>query len=282
MLSQGAKPPGAPETMRRIGHSTNLVGLPTEFLASCDYNEAPLPLKISGVREFNRDLFEMLGEAEHPAEAARAFTLYMNAMFGIDREQQPRPASDGRPRRYRSSFLNLIRGWGFDSNGAEGAVLKGWVESRFSLLPTFHKQPIRRISSPVWTTYVEEKMSSRFHNNSIQTQLDLLYEFCQWTLARFFAPGGTHLTLHRGVNVLEDHPIHERRGDGRVILHLNNLVSFSSDRDTAGCFGDTILTVRAPIAKILFFNDLLPSHPLKGEGEYLVIGGDYHAEARRL
>lgn len=264
-----------------IGHSTNLVGLPTEFLASCDYNEAPLPLRISGVREFNRDLFEMLGEAENLAEAAQAFTLYTNAMFGIDPEQKP-AAAPGRPRRFRSSFLTLIRGWGFDSNGAEGAVLKGWVESRFGLLPTFHKQPIRRISSPVWTTYVEEKMSSRFHNNSIQTQLDLLFEFCQWALDRFFAPDATHMILHRGVNALEDHSIFERRRDGRVTLRFNNLVSFSQDRDVAGCFGDTILTVRAPVAKILFFNDLLPSHPLKGEGEVLVVGGDYHAEARRL
>jgi NAD+--dinitrogen-reductase ADP-D-ribosyltransferase len=269
------------DKMRWIGHSTNLVGVPTEYLASCDFNEAPLPLRISGLRQFNRQLFEMLAEAENPAEAAQAFTLYMNAMFGIDPEQNPAPSSRG-PRRYRSSFLNLIRGWGFDSNGAEGAVLKGWVESRFGLFPTFHKQPIRRISSPVWTTYVEEKMSSRFHNNSIQTQLDLLFEFCQWSISQFFAPGATHLTLHRGVNALEDHHVYERRGDGRVTLHFNNLASFSSDRDLAGCFGDTILTVRAPVAKILFFNDLLPAHPLKGEGEYLVIGGDYHAEARRL
>ncbi|HUO55539.1 MAG TPA: NAD(+)--dinitrogen-reductase ADP-D-ribosyltransferase [Rhodoblastus sp.] len=264
-----------------IGHSTNLVGVPTHFLASCDFNERPAPLKISGVREFNRDLFEMLGEAESLVEAAQAFLLYMNALFGLDPEQWEAPPP-GRPRRFRSSFLKLIRGWGFDSNGAEGAVLKGWVESRFGLFPTFHKQPIRRISSPVWTTYVEEKMSSRFHNNSIHAQLDLLFEFCQWAVARFFAPGAEHLTLHRGVNALEDHSFYERGDKGRVILRLNNLVSFSSDRDTAGCFGDTILTVRAPVAKILFFNDLLPSHPLKGEGEFLVIGGDYRAEARRL
>ena len=82
--------------MRWIGHSTNLVGLPTEFLASSNYNEAPLPLRISGVREFNRDLFEMLGKAENFAEAAQAFTLYMNAMFGIDPEQKPSPRRGGR------------------------------------------------------------------------------------------------------------------------------------------------------------------------------------------
>ena len=54
-----------------------------------------------------------------------------------------------------------------------------------------------------------------------------------------------------------------------------NLASFTGERDVAGCFGDTILEVRVPIAKILFFNELLARHPLKGEGEYLVIGSDY-------
>ncbi len=102
-----------------IGHSTNLVGLPTEFLASRDFNDEPMPLRISGVREFNRPLFDMLAEAESLPEAAQAFTLYMNAMFGIDPEQKEEPPP-GKPRRFRSSYLKLIRGWGFDSNGAGG------------------------------------------------------------------------------------------------------------------------------------------------------------------
>ena len=40
---------------------------------------------------------------------------------------------------------------------------------------------------------------------AIQTQLDLLFEFCQWALDKFFTPGATHMTLHRGVDALEDH-----------------------------------------------------------------------------
>ena len=63
------------------------------------------------------------------------------------------------------------------------------------------------------------------------------------------------------------------------MIQLNNLVSFSSDRNIAACFGDTILTARVPVSKILFFNGLLSSHPLKGEGEYLVVGGDYRVTA---
>lgn len=263
-----------------IGHSTNLVGVPMEFLASRRFNDGPTPLHIAGVREMNPALFEMLDQAEDLAESGEAFMKYMNAMFALDPEQREAhvdPAS-GR-RRFRSSFLNLIKGWGFDSNGAEGAVLKGWVESRFGIFPTFHKEPIHRISSKAWTSYVEQKMSSRFHNNAIYVQLDLLYEFCQWALARFSAPGAMHLTLYRGVHDFKEHQIIERLDRRTVIMRLNNLASFTSDRQIAECFGDTILTARVPTAKIAFFNQLLASHPLKGEGEYLVIGGEYCVRA---
>jgi NAD+--dinitrogen-reductase ADP-D-ribosyltransferase len=176
----------------------------------------------------------------------------------------------------------LIKGWGYDSNGPEGAVLKGWVESRFGIFPTFHKEIIQRFSGATWTTYVAEKMSSRFHNNAIYIQLDLLFEFCQWVLEHLAGPGETHLTLYRGVNSFDEHQIVERIDKRTVVMRLNNLTSFSSDRDIADCFGDTILSVRVPVAKVAFFNSLLSTHPLKGEGEYLVIGGDYRVTASYL
>jgi NAD+--dinitrogen-reductase ADP-D-ribosyltransferase len=268
-----------------VGHSINLVGVPTELLASCVFNDHPVPLHISGVREMNKNLFEMLSQAADLADAGEAFTCYMMAMFAIDPEQRERtidqPSGPAR-RRYRSSFLRLIKGWGYDSNGPEGAVLKGWVESRFGIFPTFHKEIIQRFFGVTWTTYVEEKMSSRFHNNAIYVQLDLLFEFCQWALQHLASPGETHLTLYRGVNSFEEHQIVERVDKRTVVMRLNNLTSFSSDRDIADCFGDTILCVRVPVAKVVFFNSLLSTHPLKGEGEYLVIGGDYRVTASYL
>lgn len=274
--SEAASPPPAqsrPAQRSRVGHSTNLVGVSTELLASFIYNDHPVPLHVSGAREMNKNLFEMLSQAPDLPDAGIAFASYMMAMFGIDPEQQE-PARAGSPRRYRSSYLRLLKGWGYDANGREGAVLKGWVESRFGIFPTFHKEILAR-SGPAWATYVEEKMSSRFHNNAIYTQLDLLYEFCQWALERFAAPGQTHLTLHRGVNSFDEHQIVRRIDKRTSIIRLNSLTSFSSDRAIADCFGDMILTARVPLTKIAFFNTLLSVHPLKGEGEYLVIGGDY-------
>ncbi len=62
-------------------------------------------------------------------------------------------------------------------------------------------------------------------------------------------------------------------GDRRVVL-LNSVSSFSTDRNRAGEFGDTILAANVPLAKVLFHCRLLPG-VLQGEDEYLVIGGAY-------
>ena len=194
----------------------------------------------------------------------------MAVVFDLD--SQPGP---GEKRRYRANYLRLLKDWGFDANSPAGAVLKGWVESRFGLFPTFHKAPLRRFNSAAWLTYVEEKMSGRFHNNSIYMQLDLLYEFCQWMLARFHATGRKRLRLYRGSNDLNDHLLLQQLEGRQALLCLNNLVSFTAQPDIADEFGDIIIEAEVPLAKILFYNDLLQHHPLRGEAEYLVIGGDY-------
>ena len=256
------------------GHSTNLVGIPTGLLASAAFNDYPLPLSINGVREMNRQFFETLAKAPGIAEAREVFGHYMSLLFGLDGNAVSGDEGAWK-RRFRAGYRRLLQGWGFDSNGPEGAVLKAWVESRFGLLPTFHKEALDRFPSPAWIAYVEEKMSSRFHNNSINLQLDLLYEFCQFMLARWFSPGRRHLTLYRGINGFEEHRIIERLDKHSAVIRQNNLVSFTASRIVADEFGDTILEARVPLVKILFFNDLLDRHPLKGEGEYLVIGGDY-------
>ncbi|MBU1222757.1 MAG: NAD(+)--dinitrogen-reductase ADP-D-ribosyltransferase [Gammaproteobacteria bacterium] len=263
------------------GHSANLVGVSTELLASAAFNDSPLPLYIRGVHESHARLFDLLAAAGSHAEAANYFQGYMDATFRL---QQTHPDVAG-TRRFRASYLRLLKGWGYDANSREGAVLKGWAESRFGLFPTFHRTALKRFASDAWSRYVEEKMSSRFSNNDIYTQLDLLYEFCQWSLARWFLPGQHHLTLYRGVNDFCEDAL--RRGQprprsGQVLARLNNLVSFTARRGIACEFGDAILEARVPTAKILFFNDLLPHHALKGEAEYLVIGGDYRVTVSYL
>jgi NAD+--dinitrogen-reductase ADP-D-ribosyltransferase len=265
------------------GHSANLVGVPTGLLASAAFNDYPLPLHIRGVHESHAWLFKLLAASSSHAEAAKFFQDYMGEFFGL--QQQNSDGGNAPVRRFRASYLRLLKGWGFDSNSREGAVMKGWVESRFGLFPTFHLTRLVRFTSSAWSRYVEEKMASRFHNNDIYTQLDLLYEFCQWSLARWFCSGQHHVKLYRGVNnfsednLLRGQP-HPR--SGLTLLRLNNIVSFTAHRSIASEFGDYILEAQVPTVKILFFNDLLPHHALKGEAEYLAIGGDYRVNVSYL
>ncbi|MEW6132113.1 MAG: NAD(+)--dinitrogen-reductase ADP-D-ribosyltransferase [Pseudomonadota bacterium] len=262
------------------GHSTNLVGVPTGLLASAAFNDYPLPLRIRGVHESHPLLFGQLAQAGSHAEAAKIFQEYMDNTFGLQQNLEATAV-----RRFRASYLRLLKGWGFDANSREGAVIKGWAESRFGLFPTFHKDSLARFASPAWSRYVEEKMASRFHNNTILAQLDLLYEFCQLALARWLRPGQHHIRLYRGVNDFsEDKLLHnqKRPRSGTAMVRMNNVVSFTAHRSIACEFGDYILEALVPTAKILFFNDLLPHHALKGEAEYLAIGGDYRVTVSYL
>jgi NAD+--dinitrogen-reductase ADP-D-ribosyltransferase len=61
---------------------------------------------------------------------------------------------------------------------------------------------------------------------------------------------------------------------------MNNISSFTADRDCAWEFGSTVWEVRVPLTKIFFFSGLLPDNLLKGEDEFMVIGGEYRV--RRL
>gem|GEM_PF-66864 len=271
----------------------------TSFQLAVDGNACPHPIPLhepatSGRANFpspsGRRWPEGPDEGERPLDSGQQ-SAGAGAGWSLQQPPSPHPSpASGRGgvgeewiglRRFRADYRRLLRGWGFDANSREGAVLKSWVENRFGLFPTFHKQPLTRVSSPAWGNYVEEKMSSRFHNNNIFLQLDLLYEFCQWALARRRTPG-RHLILYRGVNDFIEHPLISKKHGREIIVRLNNLVSFTADRTMACEFGDTILEAQVPKVKIVFFSELLPRHPLKGEVEYLVIGGDYRVTASYL
>lgn len=264
-----------------LPHGTNLVGLPTGLIASVGFNDVPAPLHIAGVREMNDPLFEMLAVAENLADASEAFLKYMVAVFGLELDQRSADADDGFRRPFRASFLRLLIGWGYDSSSPEAAVLKGWVESRFGLLPGFHKQPIIGVGAAAFLDYIQERMASSFHTNSIFAQLDLLYEYSQWVLSTLIYPEESHVRLYRGVDGFREHHIVSRFDRHHFILRLNSLSSFTTDRWVADCFGHTILTVDVPITKILFANTLLTCFPLRSEREFWVIGGDYRVSVAR-
>lgn len=258
-------------------YSTNFVGLPSSLLGSTVFNAHPQRIFIHGTRETHPGLFRLLDGCATQAAAAEVFEHYMALQFGL---HEPLPEdSPGEQLRYVASYLNLLRAWGYDSNNAQGAVLKGWVESRFGLVPAFHKEILGRFPSPAWVAYLEEKMGSRFHNNCINLQLDLLYEYCQWSVHRFAQPRARFIRLWRGTNHCAEQLVEGCLRERRCVLRLNNLVSFTSSYERAEEFGDWTIETEAPAVKLLFFPGLLRNRMLNSEQEYLVIGGCYSVRA---
>jgi NAD+---dinitrogen-reductase ADP-D-ribosyltransferase len=262
-------------------YTTNLVGIPASVVGSTAFNAHPQPLHVAGARESNRGLFSLLNRCKIADDARAVFEHYMSIAFGLVKRAPGATANEGSAerQRWRSSYLKLLQGWGLDANSPTGAVLKGWVESRFGLVPSFHCGQLARFPSPAWISYYEQKSVSRYHNNNIYQQLDLLFEFCQWMITRFDLLGpGSQVTLWRGSLNYEQQVIAGSLRDRRCTVNLNNLVSFTLDRETAGCFGDWIMQVQVPKNKFLLIPGLLNTNSLHGESEVLAIGGNYDVE----
>jgi NAD+--dinitrogen-reductase ADP-D-ribosyltransferase len=204
-------------------------------------------------------------------ERAAVFNDYMSVKFQLHHWQQE---TDKARRSIRNSYLRYLRGWMMDSNSIEGAVLKGWVESRMGIPPTYHKVAIAGIHDEEYLGYAYDRMKGSERTNAINSQLDLLYEYCQYELSRR-GIGQDGLLLYRGTFDAKEHKVLEQIGKREQVVSLNNLVSFTAEEERAWEFGYTVWEVRVPAVKIFFFGDLLPTSILKGEGEYLVIGGEY-------
>jgi len=253
----------------------NLCNLPPWAIASRHFNRHPQPLEIQGVRHANRLLFARLDGLESAAARGAQFHDYMDVTFQL--HQWEREASAGGRKSLKNSYLRFLRGWMFDSNSREGAVLKGWVESRLGLPPTFHRVPIEDIHAEAYFLYMVDRMQGSARTNAILAQFDLLYEYVQYELCRRQAQV-SHVTLWRGIHDFAEHRILEEQGRNRFLLRLNNLNSFTTDFERAWEFGSRVIEAEVPLVKIFFRGDLLPSSLLKGEGEVLVIGGEYEVK----
>ncbi len=258
----------------------NHCNLPAVILGSLTYQQHPAPLYIDGVAELHRDLFLMLNRADDAAERAQLFMDYMNAHFLLDAPEEAGLTRKSRLKRDKADYLRILRGWSFDADGREAAVLKGWVESRFGLLPRHHGGPIRDAGDDSYHAYLEARSHGLYNTNALESQLDLLYTYCQYELGQRY-PDQSHLHLYRGVNRLDDHDVLEQRSKRERILLLNSVTSFTDQRERADEFGDFILETEVPLPKVLCYSRLLPGR-LKGEDEFIVIGGVYPVHTSAL
>ena len=249
----------------------NRCNLPPWVISSSDFNDAPRDIEIDGVRATNRFLFNKLDATEDSRRRGEIFNEYMSVRFSLHEWEQYESHSRSS---IRNSYLRFLSGWGLDSNGVEGAVLKGWVESRIGIRPTFHKVKLTALESDEDFLYARDRMLGSAHTNAIYLQLDLVYEFCQYELRR----RGTwkdKIRLYRGTNDAQEYNVLQKADKRRLCVRMNNLCSFTTDSEKAWEFGATVWMTEVPLPKIFFFSGLLPDSILRGENEFMVIGGDY-------
>lgn len=262
-----------PSLPRNVRLPINRCNLPAAILGSLSFQRHPTALKLDGVDELHRGLFQRLAGLDAADERAAVFMAHMDAAFSLEHPEEAGYNPARGHGRAKANYLKVLRGWAFDADGREGAVLKGWVESRFGLLPRHHGGPIRDFSGETYRHYLEQRSGGLYNTNSLEAQFDLVYAYCQQELSRRWQHA-SHLTLYRGVNRMSHY---EELGDAdfrqRIVL-LNSLNSFTRDRERACEFGDYILKVQVPLAKVFFFHGLLPGM-LRGEEEFGVIGGVY-------
>jgi len=249
----------------------NLCNVPPWVIASSEFNETPRPLELDGVVATNRSFFKKLDETEDPKRRGEIFNEYMSVRFNLhewgDYESAARSS-------IRNSYLRFLCAWGLDSNSVEGAVLKGWVESRMGIRPTFHKVKLTAIHSDEDYIYAHDRMKGSARTNAIFSQFDVMYEFCQYELRRR-AECGEKIVVYRGTNDADEYQVKETGPKRSFCVRMNNLCSFTTDREKAWEFGSTVWRTEVPTCKIMFFSGLLPDSILRGENEFMVIGGDY-------
>jgi len=162
----------------------NRCNLPADILGGLTFQRSPVALELDGVAQFHRGLFALLDKIDDAKERADAFTKHMNASFYLDEPEQAGYSAQSKQKRQKADYLRMVRGWSFDADGREGAALKGWVESRFGLLPRHHGGQIRDLSGVAYRRYLEMRATALYGTNALESQFDLLYTYCQYELAR--------------------------------------------------------------------------------------------------
>jgi NAD+--dinitrogen-reductase ADP-D-ribosyltransferase len=144
----------------------NRCNLPPWVIASRHFDERPQDIELQGVREENRFLFDLLATLDDPDERARRFDAWMDVRFQL--HQWREQATSLARRSLRNGYLRYLRGWGHDSSGVEGAVLKAWVESRMGIPPTFHRVPIDGPDGAAHARYSRDRMLGSARTSAIK------------------------------------------------------------------------------------------------------------------
>ena len=258
--------PGPPPT------SFNRCNLPPWVIASSAFNDDPRPLEVQGVLQANAFFFRTLDGIADPEERARRLDDWLSVRFQLHQWQAQ--ATPSARKSLRNGYLRYLRGWGQDSNSVEGAVLKGWVESRMGIAPTYHRTPLGAPDpgAEAWQRYARDRVEGSARTSAIYDQLDLVYAYTQYELRRRH-PETRWLTLWRGQHDIGADQVIRQLGGREQVVRLNNLCSFTGHAERAWEFGSTVWEARVAYPRIFCLSWFLTG-ALRGEREALVVGGE--------
>ncbi len=263
--------------LRRITLPLNRNNIPSWLFGSIGYQKHPVPTELDGVSTWYHKFFEDLSKVSSSKQRAEQFVQFMQVRFGIKNKKDKNASTnhDHVHLRPRVNYRRLILGWLFDSDSEQGAAWRGWVESRFGLVTNYYKGSATDSDSKAYWEFRELCQQATHNTNELFEQLDLLYYFCQLEL-KFLNSYEHHIKLYRGCAESTDYEI-----DGKQVKLFNNLSSFTSDPEAALLFGSKVYEVTVPLTKIVCYESLLPGS-LKGENEFMVMGGLYVVERMKL
>lgn len=121
----------------------NRCNLPPVIVGSLSFQQHPTMLHIDGIDELHKALFRGLDIRQTHKQRANYFMDYMIVHFRMKNLEDAGLMSDDKDKRSKADYLRILRGWLFDTDGREAAVLKSWVESRFGLLTRYHKSELK-------------------------------------------------------------------------------------------------------------------------------------------
>ena len=272
----------------------NRCNLPASILGGLTFQRAPTALAIDGAAALHRPLFDLLDHIGEREERGARFVGYMKGHFRLARP--PEAGLGSRPAKIRGSVpatcASCAAGLSIP-DGREAAVLKGWVESRFGLLPRHHGASLREAGSPAWQHYVAMRAGGAIRHQRAggATRSAVCLQPVR-AGAPVSAAAPTCVCIAASIDWVDHEliadddphggpqPVSASNSASRTVL-LNNVSSFSRSPERAGEFGDTILSVDVPLPKLAFFSELLPGM-LKAEDEHVVIGGLYRVRLARL
>lgn len=241
-----------------------LKGCITPAFGSREYNKAPRRFPLPGVRTAHSGLFSALSAAEGQPERAGLFCSYMTERFG-----------DAACMRGRGSHLRYVLGWMLDSNGREGAALKGWASDRFGLAATWHGGALEG-DEAARAEFADEVKHALAADPGAYAKFDLMYEFAQFELSKC---SFGHVVLYRGTGNLKG-SAKSWSSSGTITVALNCLNSFTREFERAWEFGDRVIEARVPTTKIFFDDAIFRTGILTGEEEVIVLGGEFEVSLR--